>query len=452
MDKVGGGIVRFRVWIVAVIAVLVAFCGYGITKTNINSDIMSYLPEGTDTYEGSAFLSENFSIESNTVYAVKGSSVTYDDLAAAVKKAKEDEHITDVLWLGSMSSIKYGSFTLKDPFSHMEGGEEAERKLKEIFYKDDNYILMITMDVGASTNEAGASLTVLNGALDDAGAEYVAGGTAPVSRKVYDDAISEMPIYLVIAIVLVLVILFLVSANWLEPIVFMLTMGVSIVINMGTNFFFPEVSIITFCAASILQLALAMDYSIFLTQIYGEERAKGLPVRGAMIGAIGTTLNTVFASAMTTMGGFAAFFVMSFTLGADLGGVLIKGIFLAMLTVLILQPCLLILLSKPMAKTGHKKIVDVKFKRVAKFSVRHRIVIVVLFSFAPVLSELYAQDRGGSRARGLRLGDEQSDLPLRARRSRRSDEEYHLRGEAREIGWGQRRDRLLRLPAQAGDR
>ena len=177
-----------------------------------------------------------------------------------------------------------------------------------------------------------------------------------------------------------MIILFLVSANWLEPLVFMVTMGVSIVINMGTNFFFPEVSIITFCAASILQLALAMDYSIFLTQIYSEERQKGLPEKGAMISAIGTTLNTVFSSALTTMGGFAAFFVMSFTLGADLGGVLIKGIFLAMLTVIVLQPCLLILLSKPMAKTKHKRLIDVKFRSVAKFSVRHRVIIVILFS------------------------------------------------------------------------
>ena len=380
MNAVGGFIIRFRLPIIIVIAVLVGFCAYGITQTNINSDIMSYLPEGTDTYDGSAFLSENFGIESNAVYAVKGESVTYEDLALAVEKAKADEHVTDIMWLGSMNSIEVGTLKVKDPFSMMEGGEETKQKLQTIFYKDGNYMLMVTMDVGASTNEAGASLSHINAALDEAGAEYVAGGTAPVSRKVYDDAINEMPIYLAIAIALVLIILFVVSANWLEPLVFMLTMGVSIVINMGTNFFFPEVSIITFCAASILQLALAMDYSIFLTQIYSEERQKGLPQKGAMISAIGTTLNTVFASALTTMGGFAAFFVMSFTLGADLGGVLIKGIFLAMLTVLVLQPCLLIILSKPMAKTGHKRLFDFKFRRVAKFSVRHKIIIVILFS------------------------------------------------------------------------
>ena len=380
MNKIGGFIIRFRLPIVVVIAVLVAFCAYGITKTNINSDIMSYLPEGTETYDGSEFLSKNFGIESNAVYAVKGESVSYEDLALAVEKAKEDEHVTDIMWLGSMNAVSFGGLKLDDPFSLMEGGDVTKEKLKSVFYKDGDYMLMVTMNVGASTNEAGASLAHINAALDDAGATYVAGGTAPVSRKVYDDAISELPIYLSVAVVLVLIILFLVSANWLEPIVFMVTMGVSIVINMGTNFFFPEVSIITFCAASILQLALAMDYSIFLTQIYSEERQKGLPEKGAMISAVGTTLNTVFSSALTTMGGFAAFFVMSFTLGADLGGVLIKGIFLAMLTVIVLQPCLLILLSKPMAKTKHKRLIDVKFRNIAKFSVRHRVVIVILFS------------------------------------------------------------------------
>ena len=254
MNAVGGFIIRFRLPIIIVIAVLVGFCAYGITQTNINSDIMSYLPEGTDTYDGSAFLSENFGIESNAVYAVKGESVTYEDLALAVEKAKADEHVTDIMWLGSMNSIEVGTLKVKDPFSMMEGGEETKQKLQTIFYKDGNYMLMVTMDVGASTNEAGASLSHINAALDEAGAEYVAGGTAPVSRKVYDDAINEMPIYLAIAIALVLIILFVVSANWLEPLVFMLTMGVSIVINMGTNFFFPEVSIITFCAASICNL------------------------------------------------------------------------------------------------------------------------------------------------------------------------------------------------------
>ena len=380
MDKVGGFIIRFRIPIIIAIAIAVGFSAYGITKTNINSDIMSYLPEGTDTADGSAFLSENFGILSNAVYAVKGESVSYDDLSAAVAEAKTDIHVTDIMWLGSMSDIRFNSLKVSDPFKLMEGGEETKEKLTEVFYKDGNYMLMITMDVGASTNEAGASLANINAALDAVGAEYVSGGTAPVSRKVYDDAISELPIYLSIAVALVLVILFLVSANWLEPFVFMLTMGVSIMINMGTNFLFPEVSIITFCAASILQLALAMDYSIFLTQIYSEERQKGLPEKGAMISAIGTTLNTVFASALTTMGGFAAFFVMSFTLGADLGGVLIKGIFLAMLTVIVLQPCLLVLLAKPMTKTGHKRLFELKFEKFSSFCVNHRVVVVIIFA------------------------------------------------------------------------
>lgn len=378
MDAVGGFIVKYKIAFAVIFAVLAAFSVYGLTQTNINSDIMSYLPKGTDTYDGSAFFSENFYLESNAVYAVKGTSVTYDQMKEAVNKAKENEHISSILWLGSMDEISYKGIKLSDPLSLMEGGDEAKEKLQNLFYKDGNYMMIVSLDVGSSTDEAGEALQAVNDALSPY--EFVAGGTAPMSRRVYNDAISELPIYLSIAIALVFVILFLVSANWLEPVVFMLTMGVSILINMGTNFFFPEISIITFCAASILQLALAMDYSIFLTQIFSEEKKRGLPVKGAMISAIGTTFNTVLASALTTMGGFAAFFVMSFTLGADLGGVLIKGIFLAMLTVIVLQPCLLILLNKPMEKTEHKKLVDIRFKSVAKFSVRHRIIIVILFA------------------------------------------------------------------------
>jgi len=370
MNQVGNVIVKRRILIVIVIAVILAATAYAIGLTNINSDIMSYLPKGTDTYEGSAFFAENFALESNAVYAVKGDSPdTYEKLYDAVEEAKENRYITDILWVGTADGL---------PVDSVEGGEKTKKKIEDLFRKDGNYLLIVSMNVGASTNEAEEALRCLNDALGDL--EYVAGGTSPLSRKVYNDAIGELPIYLVVAIILVLIILFLVSANYLEPIVFMVTMGVSIVINMGTNFFFPEISIITFCAASILQLALAMDYSIFLTQIYSEETMRGIPMEKAMVTAIGTTFKTVLASGLTTMGGFAAFFVMSFTLGADLGGVLIKGIFLAMLTVLVLQPCLLIILNKPMKKTGHRRLIDLRFRRLAKFSVRHRVIIVILFS------------------------------------------------------------------------
>ena len=146
MNTVGGGIVRFRVVIVIVIAVLVAFCAYGITRTNINSDIMSYLPEGTDTYDGSAVLKKQFGIQSNAVYAVKGSTVTYDDLEAAVEKASADRHVTDIMWLGSMSSLEFAGIEINDPFSMMEGGASAKAKYENLFYHDGNYMLMVTME------------------------------------------------------------------------------------------------------------------------------------------------------------------------------------------------------------------------------------------------------------------------------------------------------------------
>ena len=114
-DKAGGGIVRFRIPIIIVIALLVGFCAYGITRTNINSDIMSYLPEGTDTYDGSSFLAEQFGIESNAVYAVKGEGLDYDDLADAVENAKDNSHITDIMWLGSMNSFSVGGTPIKNP-------------------------------------------------------------------------------------------------------------------------------------------------------------------------------------------------------------------------------------------------------------------------------------------------------------------------------------------------
>lgn len=375
-------IIKYRIAVVVCVLIACIFAAYGVTLSTVNSDVLSYLPKGTDTYNGGEFLYEHFLLNSNAVLAIDGEQITYKELEDIIERISQIDGVSSVLWLGSFDSItlktSYGNLKIEsDIFSLIEGGEESRAKLEALFNRGGNYLVMVSMTVGASTQQAGVILNKIDDFLQST--DYVSGGTAPISRQVYDDAITELPIYIVLAAVLVLILLFLVNSSYLEPIIFVVTMGVAILVNMGTNFLFGEVSIITFCASSILQLAVTMDYAIFLTHMYNEEKTKGSLPNLAIRSALSKTFGTILSSALTTMGGFAAFFVMSFTLGADLGGVLLKGIALSLVTVVIVQPCLLLIFNKPIEKSRHR-VLHLEFKRLTRFSIKYRTVIVIVFA------------------------------------------------------------------------
>lgn len=198
-----------------------------------------------------------------------------------------------------------------------------------------------------------------------------------MTKDIFDSTINEIWKYLLVAILVMFIILLLTTTSLVEPFIFMLTLGVSIVINMGTNIILPSVSVVTFAASSILQLGLSMDYAIFMMHAYAEERKHTLDDGLAMQRAIPRTFSTITSSALTTVGGFIALFFMKFKIGADLGMVLAKGVFLSLLTVICLQPCLMLLLGKLTRKTEHRIMVP-KLRHVASFSITHRKIIVII--------------------------------------------------------------------------
>ncbi len=371
VKKLGDFIIKFRMPIIGVFIAVALLGVFGVFLTRINSDILSYLPPDTTTAKGMDFLEENFGLSGNALIALD-KETDYENIKDYVGQITQIEGVTTVLWIGSLDKVMVGTVDI----SNTEMVKETRQKAAEILMRDGNYLIMVTMSVGASTNEAGQVLEEIKGILGEE--KYALGGTAPISRQVYDDAIRELPFFLAVAVILVLIVLFLTARSWIEPVIFIITMGIAVLINMGSNIIFGEISIITFCAAAILQIGMAMDYAIFLTHMYTEERQKGLDSKGAAHSAVRRTFPTVAASALTTMGGMAALFMMSFTIGKDLGGVLLKGIAISLITVMVMQPCLLLLFDK-LIERSKKKAVDFKFLGLAKFTVKNRIIVVVIF-------------------------------------------------------------------------
>ncbi|NCA66963.1 MAG: hypothetical protein EOM87_02750 [Clostridia bacterium] len=372
MKKLGDFVVKFRMPIIGVFISLAILGIFGVFLTKINSDVLSYLPPDSQTAQGMAFLEENFGLAGNALVALD-KDTDYNNIKTYAEEIAQIEGVTTVLWIGSLDEVKVGTMDI----SNLDMVKEIREKAAEILTRDGNYLIMVNMSVGASTNEAGEVLEEIKDILGDE--RYALGGTAPISRQVYDDAMRELPYFLIVATLLVLLVLVLTAHSWIEPVIFISTLGIAVLINMGTNFIFGEISIITFCAAAILQLGMAMDYAIFLTHMYTEEREKGLDSHDSVRSALKRTFPTVLASALTTMGGMGALFLMSFTIGKDLGGVLLKGIAISLITVIVLQPCLLIMFDKVIARSK-KKALDFKFKGLAKFTVKNRLLVIGIFA------------------------------------------------------------------------
>jgi predicted RND superfamily exporter protein len=366
MKKISDLIIKYRFVIIGIFVIMCGVSLWGMTKIDINSDVLSYIPDDTETTEGQTVLYDNFNFRSNMAIAVDGDSISKNDLADKVEQIKAIEHVSNVSWIGDMEMIGFIA-------------PENYEDIKTVFNKDGNYLLLLLLDVSSGDNAATDVVAGVENVLQ--GTTYQLGGTAAMNQSILETSLAELPIYLTVAVILVLIILILTSHSFVEPIIFITTLGISVLINMGTNFIFGPVSIITFCASGVLQLGLSMDYAIFLTHSYYEHRKTGLDAKEAVKKAIPQTFSTILSSALTTIGGFLALFLMRFTIGEDLGRVLAKGIILALLTVIVLQPCLLLILSKAIDKT-QKKMLDFKFKGLANGSVKFRKVIIAIFLVA----------------------------------------------------------------------
>ena len=383
MKKFAAFIVKYRLIILGLILLATIACTFAMFYVNVNSDILSYLPDGMDMTEGLDFMQENFDMQGDAIIGINGEGLTYEwmqqytsDLAE--KYSTGDDPVIKpggVIWLGmikemaevDLSSVSGGLIgpmvdnMLKQYGLTLEQLQEVLRQMaanpevETMFHPDDQtYLIMLQLSAPSSSDEAMDLLDHIEKTVTDAGYDVALGGSSQITRDVFQSTIGEIPKYLVVGILVMFIILLLTTTSLMEPIIFMLTLGVSIMVNMGTNIILPSVSVITFAASSILQLALSMDYAIFLMHQYELEKQSTLDNRIAMQKAIPKTFSTIAASALTTVGGFLALFFMKFEIGADLGLVLAKGVALSLLTVIFLQPSLMLLFDKAREKTKHR--------------------------------------------------------------------------------------------------
>lgn len=414
MKKLAAFIVKHKALLVGVVGILAVLSIVALLNVTVNSDILSYLPDGVEMTDGMNYMRETFGMEGDAIVGVSG--VDYAEMSQLVATMEKDlvgVKKGGVIWLGtirSMGDMDLGSMMdsfpswaysilteeQKQALEDLQNVDPAQivdqmmrnesllnmffpdREAGEVFdeSKKGDYLVMLQLNVGPSTDEA---MTIIKTLDEDILKNYdhAIGGSTQITKEIFDSTINEIWKYMIVAVLVMFIILLLTSTNLVDPFIFMITLGVSIIVNMGTNIILPSVSVVTFAASAILQLGLSMDYAIFMMHAFEEERRKTFDDKEAMRRAIPRTFSTVASSALTTVGGFIALFFMQFKIGGDLGIVLAKGVFLSFVTIIFLQPCLILLTRKLQIKTEHKLYLP-KLKGVASFSTTHRKTIVAL--------------------------------------------------------------------------
>ena len=365
MEKITRFMFRWKFVILVLVAAVTVFCGIRMTQVQLNSDTATYLSDEDMSKKSLKFVSETFNIEGDAMLAVEMPLQDYNRLKPIVTAIEKVENVASVVWIGTFEETLFtenGENLLPTPEKWNKIGnsvplagsvfEGMAREIAAKYYKDNTYLAYVSFSVPSSDAKAHAALDEINDLLRDVNAPYYLGGTAMQSKVMLDSALGDLPKFLVVAVVIIFFLLLLTTKSYLEPVVFLLTIGVAIVLNLGTCF--GDVSTVTFSAAAILQLALAMDYSIFLTHAFHREKDAQPDSQKAMAAALKKTIVAISASALTTVAGFCALFVMQFGLGFNLGLVLAKGVLLSLICVCVLQPCLLFALQKPIDKTSHK--------------------------------------------------------------------------------------------------
>lgn len=395
MEKFSAFLTKHKLAIVIVFVTILIASLVCLFFVPINSDIISYLPDDMTTSEGYAFLKKTFDMESDAIVAVKGAST--EQMTEITKKMQALEGVREngITWYGTLDSfgdmgdengeIKFGNtvINVKELVTQIKDNKQVQKLLCPA---EDIYTIMVQMSVSSSTNEASAILKQTKKIIESYGLEYAVGGSAEISTSLLGTVTGEMPYFLIVAVIIAILVLVLTTNSFFEPVILLTTLAISILLNMGSNIILKDVSVITFATSAILQLALSMDYSIFLMHSFREERKKCFDDRTAMVRAIPKTFSTVCASALTTVGGFIALVFMQFGIGADLGVVLAKGVLMSLLTVVLLQPCLMLFASKTTAKLEHPVHLP-KFKKSAEIAVKGRkpILAIALLALVPII-------------------------------------------------------------------
>ena len=337
--KFSQAVVKYRIPVLVVALLLMIPSLLGIANTRINYDMLDYLPEDMDTVIGQNELLDDFGKGAFSFIIVENMPVK--DVSALKSKIEQIDHVETVLWYDSIFDISVPMEMLPD-------------KIYRAFNTDTATMLAVFFDTSTS---ADVTMDAIRQIRATAGKQCFVSGMSALVTDLKDLCEREEPIYVGIAVLLACAAMMLFLDSWLIPFVFLASIGMAILLNLGSNYFLGEISYITKALSAVLQLAVTMDYSIFLWHSYNEQQDSCFDRGEAMALAIKETLTSVVGSSITTIAGFAALCFMTFTLGRDLGIVMAKGVLLGVIGCVTILPALILVFDKPLQKTKHRSLI-----------------------------------------------------------------------------------------------
>ena len=366
MIKLSKAIVKHRSLILIIAAVLIIPSVIGMAGTRINYDMLSYLPDDIETIEGQDILLKDFGKGAFSFVIVDG--MEDKDISKLRGKLEKIDNVDSVIWYDSLMDISVPKEVLPD-------------EIYNAFNSGDSTVMAVFFKTSTSADE---TMQAIKEIRKTAGKSCFVTGMSAVVTDLKDLCEHEEPIYVGLAVLLCCAAMMLFMDNWIVPFVFLLSIGSAILLNLGTNYFLGEISYITKALAAVLQLAVTMDYSIFLWHSYEEQKARySGDKQRAMAHAIKATISSVFGSSVTTIAGFIALCFMSYTLGLDLGVVMAKGVLLGLIGCITTLPALILVFDKLLEKTMHKPLMP-PLNALTGFVVKRSWIFILVFALLVV--------------------------------------------------------------------
>ena len=359
MNKVSKAIAQSRMLILVIAFLLLIPSVLGYLKTDVNYDILGYLPDELDTRIAQSILKDDFDCGSLGMLIVE--NMENKDVSKLKEEVKKVEGVNDVIWIDDAIDLSVPKEILPED-------------IRDIFYSENSTLMIIKF---AGTDASTETEKALSDVRKIAGKQAFLSGVAGVIKDTKDLANKETPIYVLIAVILSIIILSITMESYVIPIVFLSSIGIAIIYNMGSNVIFENISYVTKALSAVLQLGVTMDYSIFLLHRYDEERESRENKVEAMANAIEATIESVVGSALTTVAGFLALCFMVLALGKDIGLVMAKGVVIGVICTITILPALVLTFDKVIHKYKHKNILPT-FQKSSSFIIKHHKVIVLI--------------------------------------------------------------------------
>ena len=359
--RLAQGVVKLRIPILILAVLLMIPAVFGYANTRVNYDMLTYLPKDMETVVGQDLLMEDFGKGAFSFLIVE--DMPEKDVSALREKLQNVEHVETVLWYDSVADLSIPMELLPE-------------KVYKAFNADNATMLAIFFD---SSTSADVTMDAIREIRSIAGKQCFVSGMSALVTDLKDLCEKEEPIYVAIAVLMALAAMLILLDSWVVPFVFLASIGVMILLNLGSNYFLGEISYITKALSAVLQLAVTMDYSIFLWHSYNEQLGSVSDRNEAMANAIHATFTSVLGSSITTVAGFIALCFMSFTMGRDLGVVMAKGVILGVLGSVTVLPAMILVLDKPLQKTKHRALIP-NMEKPAGWIVKCFPVFLILFA------------------------------------------------------------------------